>query len=68
MDDREPDLATRAKDEAKAMARQGMAHPGTKPVLIGTAVGAVAGALLPVVSIPLGMVVGAGVAFWQRIK
>ncbi|MDE2561359.1 MAG: hypothetical protein KGL48_03850 [Sphingomonadales bacterium] len=68
MDDRDPDLATRAMDEAKAMARQGMAHPSTKPVLIGTAIGAAAGAVLPVVSIPLGMVVGAGIAFWQRIK
>lgn len=68
MDNREPDLATRAMDEAKAMAKQGMAHPSTKPVLIGTAVGAVAGALLPVVSVPLGMVAGAGIAFWNRIN
>ena len=68
MDNREPDLATRAKEEARGMAKQGMAHPSTKPVLIGTAVGAVAGALLPVVSVPLGMVLGAGVAFWQRIN
>jgi hypothetical protein len=50
------------------MAKQGLDHPSTKPVLIGLGVGAVAGAILPVVSIPLGMVLGAGVAFWQRIK
>ncbi|WP_338465814.1 hypothetical protein RXV95_09515 [Novosphingobium sp. ZN18A2] len=68
MNDREPDLAARAMDEAKAMAKEGMGHPSTRPVLIGTAVGAVAGALLPVVSVPLGMVAGAGFAFWQRIK
>ncbi len=68
MDNREPDLATRAIDEAKAMAKEGMAHPSTKPVLIGTAIGAAAGAVLPVVSVPLGMAVGAGIAFWQRIR
>jgi len=67
MDDNN-DLATRAKEEFSAMAKQGMAHPSTKPVLTGAAIGAVAGALLPVVSLPLGLAVGAGFAFWQRIK
>jgi len=62
------DLGTRAKEELSGMAKQGLEHPTTKPVLIGMGVGAVAGAVLPVVSIPLGMVIGAGVAFWQRIK
>jgi hypothetical protein len=62
------DLAARAKEELSGMAKQGMAHPSTKPVLTGAAIGAVAGALLPVVSLPLGLAVGAGFAFWQRIK
>lgn len=62
------DLPQRAKDEAAGMAKQGMAHPSTKPVLAGVAIGAVAGLLLPVVTIPVGMVVGGGFAFWQRIK
>ena len=62
------DLAARAKAELSGMARQGMDHPSTKPVLIGAGIGAVAGAVLPVVSIPLGLLVGAGIAFWQRIK
>ncbi|AXU19917.1 hypothetical protein C7W88_14175 [Novosphingobium sp. THN1] len=62
------DLAARAKDELSGMAKQGLAHPSTKPVLTGAAIGAVAGVLLPVVSLPLGLAVGAGVAFWQRIK
>ncbi|MDP3549531.1 MAG: hypothetical protein Q8R81_03945 [Novosphingobium sp.] len=62
------DLATRAKEEVSGMAKQGLAHPSTKPVLTGAAIGAVAGALLPVVSLPLGLAVGAGFAFWQRIK
>ncbi len=62
------DLAARAQAEISAMAREGMDHPSTKPVLIGAGVGAVAGALLPFVSLPLGLAVGAGYAFWQRIK
>lgn len=62
------DLATRAKEEVSGMAKQGLAHPSTKPVLTGAAIGAVAGALLPVVSLPLGLAIGAGFAFWQRIK
>ncbi len=62
------DLAARAQTEISGMAKQGMGHPSTKPVLIGAGVGAVAGALLPFVSLPLGLAVGAGYAFWQRIK
>ncbi|MGV3510680.1 MAG: hypothetical protein ACO1OX_01625 [Novosphingobium sp.] len=62
------DLAARAKDELSGMAKQGLAHPSTRPVLTGAAIGAVAGVLLPVVSLPLGLAVGAGYAFWQRIK
>ena len=62
------DLATRAQAEISGMAREGMNHPSTKPVLIGAGIGAVAGALLPFVSLPLGLAVGAGYAFWQRIK
>jgi hypothetical protein len=62
------DIAARAKAEIEGMAKQGMDHPSTKPVLIGAGVGAVAGALLPFVSLPLGLAVGAGYAFWKRIK
>jgi hypothetical protein len=62
------DIAARAKAEIEAMAKQGMDHPSTKPVLVGAGIGAVAGALLPWVSLPLGLAVGAGYAFWKRIK
>lgn len=62
------DMAARAKAEIEGMAKQGMDHPSTKPVLVGAGIGAVAGALLPWVSVPLGLAVGAGYAFWQRIK
>jgi len=57
-----------ATTEIKGMAKQGMAHPSTKPVLTGAALGAVAGALLPVVSLPLGLVAGAGFMLYKRLR
>lgn len=72
MDDRNDppggDLFEQAKAEISGMAKQGLDHPSTKPVLTGAAVGAVAGALLPVLSLPIGLVAGAGIAFWMRLK
>ncbi|MEM6857831.1 MAG: hypothetical protein AAF559_08160 [Pseudomonadota bacterium] len=68
MSDNEQDWVEDAKSEISGMAKDGIAHPSTKPVLAGAAIGAVAGALLPVVSLPLGLVAGAGFAFYQRIK
>ena len=64
----EPSMIDRAVDEVKAMGSEGMSHPSTKPVLAGAAIGAVAGLLLPVLSIPVGLIGGAGIALWQRIK
>ncbi|MBC2650548.1 hypothetical protein H7F50_02095 [Novosphingobium flavum] len=61
-------LLDAAKTEISGMAKDGMAHPSTKPVLIGMGVGAVAGALLPVVSLPLGLIAGGAVALYSRIK
>ena len=57
-----------AKEEVTGMAKEGMHHPSTKPVLTGAAVGAVAGALLPVVSWPLGLVAGAGFMLYKRLR
>lgn len=57
-----------ARTELSGMAKEGMKHPSTKPVLTGAAIGAVAGALLPVISLPLGLAAGAGIAFYQRLK
>ena len=62
------DLLGRATEEISGMAKQGMDHPSTRPVLVGAGIGAVAGALLPFVSLPLGLVAGAGFALYQRIK
>ena len=62
------DLAQRAKAEATGMAKQGLAHPSTKPVLTGAAIGAVAGLVLPVITVPVGLVAGAGFMFWKRIS
>ncbi|MXP46717.1 hypothetical protein GRI43_04820 [Altererythrobacter luteolus] len=68
MKDKEPDLVDDARTEIAGMAKQGMAHPSTKPVLAGAAIGALGGALLPVVTWPIGLAAGAGYALWNRIK
>ena len=62
------DLYENARDEIRGMAKQGMAHPSTKPVLTGAAVGAVAGLVLPIVSWPLGLVAGAGYMLYKRLR
>ncbi len=61
-------LFEQAKTEISGMAKQGLSHPSTKPVLTGAAVGAVAGVVLPVVSLPVGLIAGAGIALWMRLK
>ena len=67
-DPRRDDLVSDAVEEIKGMAKQGAQHPSTKPVLVGGAVGAVAGALLPVVSWPIGLIAGAGFMLYKRIR
>lgn len=57
-----------AKEEIVGIAKQGVKHPGTKPLLTGAAIGAVAGAILPVVTWPIGLVAGAGLAIYSRVK
>jgi hypothetical protein len=56
------------KTEVSGMAKEGMHHPSTKPVLAGAGIGAVAGLLLPFVSIPVGLLAGAGIALYNRVK
>ena len=57
-----------AGEEIKGMAKQGLHHPSTKPVLLGGAVGAVAGVVLPVVSWPVGLLAGAGFMLYRRLR
>lgn len=56
--------------EAKEMGRDGMDHPSTKPVLVGTAVGGVVGWILPLGSlgVALGLLGGAGYMLYKRIR
>ncbi len=63
-----PDWVEDVKVEVTGMAKEGFNHPSTAPVLTGAAVGAVAGWLLPIVSLPIGLIAGAGFALYQRIK
>jgi hypothetical protein len=62
------DLIGDAKDEIVGMAKEGMHHPSTKPVLTGAAVGAVAGAVLPLLSLPVGALLGAGYMLYKRVR
>ena len=64
----EPTLAEVTIEEVKAMGKQGMDHPSTRPVLIGGGLGAVAGAILPVVTWPVGLFAGAAIALYSRVK
>ena len=63
-----PDLVDNMREEIVGMAKEGMHHPSTKPVLTGAAVGALAGGLLPVVSWPIGLVAGAGFMLYKRLR
>ena len=62
------ELIPDATAEIKGIAKEGMKHPSAKPVLTGAAVGAVAGALLPVVTWPVGLIAGAGFMLYKRIR
>ena len=57
-----------AVDEIKAMGKEGLGHPSAKPVIAGAAVGAVAAAILPVVTWPIGLVAGAGFMLYKRLR
>jgi len=57
-----------AVDEVKAMGKEGMHHPSSKPVLTGAAVGAAAGWVLPVVGPIVGGLAGAGFMLYKRIR
>ncbi|MBY0344673.1 MAG: hypothetical protein K2Q29_12530 [Sphingomonadales bacterium] len=62
-----PDWVEDVKTEVTGMARDGLGHPSTAPVLTGAAIGLAAGWL--VVGGPiLGALAGAGVALYTRIK
>ena len=57
-----------AVDEMKAMGKEGMDHPSTKPVIVGAAVGAIAAGILPVITWPIGLLAGAGFMLYKRIR
>ena len=67
-DEKHEAMLEEAKAQLSGMAKQGLSHPSTKPVLTGAAIGGVAAILLPVLTLPVGIVAGAGIAFYNRIK
>jgi len=66
--DQGPNTFERVTNEVKGMGREGLSHPSTKPVLGGAVIGTVAAILLPVLTIPIGLIGGAGIALWLRLK
>ena len=66
--DQGPNTFERVTDEVKGMGREGLSHPSTKPVLGGAVIGTFAAILLPVLTIPIGLIGGAGIALWLRLK
>ncbi len=62
------DLASDAAVEVKAMAREGWARPSSRNVVKFGAAGAVAGVVLPIVTLPVGLVAGAGYALWRAVR
>ena len=55
-------------DDLLARGKQALATPSGKNVATGAAIGAVAGVLLPFVSLPLGALVGGAVAYARLRK
>ena len=64
----EPTLVELTIEEIKAMGKQGMAHPSTRPVLIGGAIGAAIGLLLDAITWPVGLFGGAIIALLIQVK
>jgi len=62
------DFISDARQELAGMLQDGMSHPSTKPVLMWGAAGAVAAAVLPFVTIPIGLAAGAGYPFYKRVR
>jgi hypothetical protein len=64
----EPTQFERTVELAKAIGRQGMGHPSTRPVLLGGAIGAFAGAILPIINWPVGLIAGAIIVLVAQVK
>ncbi|MCJ2187397.1 hypothetical protein [Novosphingobium beihaiensis] len=62
------DFVYDARQELSGMLRDGLDHPSTRPVLVWGALGAVAGAMVPFVSVGLGLAAGAGYKFYKRVR
>ncbi len=64
----EPTLVELTIEEIKAMGKQGMDHPSTRPVLIGGGIGAAVGWVLDAISWPVGLFAGAAIALLMRVR
>ena len=67
-EDKHEELIEAARTEISEMAKEGLDHPSTKPVLIGAGIGTLAGILVLHGAWFLGLFAGAAVALYMRIK
>jgi hypothetical protein len=64
----DPTMVELTIEEVKAMGRQGMAHPSTRPVLIGGVIGGFVGLMLDAITWPAGLFAGAAIALLMRVR
>ena len=65
---KDENLVEAAKTEISQMAKQGLDHPSSKPVIIGALIGAAVGWAVLDGAWFLGLLVGALIALYQRLK
>ncbi|MDY7099141.1 MAG: hypothetical protein SXU28_13480 [Pseudomonadota bacterium] len=68
MSEQDKDWVDDTREEISGMIKDGMDHRSTKPVLKAAAVGAVAGVVLPGVTLAAGLLAGAGLALHHQIR
>jgi hypothetical protein len=64
----EPTLFEHSAELAKAIGRQGLGHPASKYVILGSAVGGLIAYALPFLVWPLGLIAGAIFALVAQVK
>lgn len=64
----EPTLFEHSAELAKAIGRQGLGHPATKYVILGSAAGGIIAAALPFLFWPFGLIAGAILALVAQVK
>ena len=64
----EPTLFEHSAELAKAIGRQGLGHPATKYVILGSAAGGLIAYALPFIIWPIGLIAGGLFALVSQVK